>query len=330
MARFRSDQKMGYYPTPDRTLRFINQWLSFESKGRIKTRHILDPCCGEGRALWGISSWHGSSQSWGIELDVERAQEAAGELDNTIQSSIFDARINPLESMGLLYLNPPYDSEDGERMEMKFLKHSIKWLAPGGILCFVVPEHLFERKDDRDWIAQHFDKITVMRAHREDFLANYKQAILFGVKRSKRLESADMPAPPYGHIEDFRETEYLVPATEGPTVFQTNGGVTPEEIYKHREASLKSIMGLIKNKEIRAVKPITLARKGHIVSLLSGGALNGKIQDKDGRFIVVKGYSSRISSVSTEEDKEITRDTYSIGIRMMKEENGKWKWEDIS
>lgn len=329
MARLMSDQKMGFYPTPITSLHLIARWMTFETTRKLNKCHILDPCCGEGEALSHIAGWHGSSTTWGVETDVERVQAAADNgLDNVLQSSIFDVRINPLETMGLLYLNPPYDSEDGERMEMKFLRHSIKWLAPGGVLCFIVPEHIFERKDDREWIAQHFTDITVKRIHREDFPA-YQQVVLFGVKRSKRVESADIPCPPYQHIEDCRCKEYPVPATEGPTVFQTSGGVTPEEISKYRENSIKAIMGLVKNKEIRAVKPITLVRKGHLVALLSGGLLNGKIHDTNGDFIVVKGYSSRITSVATEDDKEITRDTYSIGIRVMSKEKKKWKWEDI-
>ena len=59
-----------------------------------------------------------------------------------ILCSIFDARVNPLGSMGLLFLNPPYDTEEGERVEMKFLKHSLKWLCPDGVLIFIVPEHI--------------------------------------------------------------------------------------------------------------------------------------------------------------------------------------------
>ena len=71
--------------------------------------------------------------------------------------------------MGLLWLNPLYNSENGERTEMKFLKHSIKWLCYHGILVFIVPEHILEREKDRVWIGQHFSDITFLRLDRDDY-----------------------------------------------------------------------------------------------------------------------------------------------------------------
>ncbi|MCZ2078130.1 MAG: hypothetical protein LC130_24390 [Bryobacterales bacterium] len=48
-----------------------------------------------------------------------------------------------IESLSLLYLNPPYQFESGEgrnaRMEQVFLEHCYRWLKPGGVLILVVP-----------------------------------------------------------------------------------------------------------------------------------------------------------------------------------------------
>jgi integrase len=50
----------------------------------------------------------------------------------------------PAESVSFLYLNPPYDLEVGQtnnqRMELVFLEHTYRWLKPGGVLIFVIPQ----------------------------------------------------------------------------------------------------------------------------------------------------------------------------------------------
>src|SRR5258708_39319205 len=48
-----------------------------------------------------------------------------------------------VESFSLLYLNPPYDSEvssfGNQRMELLFLRRTLRWLVNGGVLVMVVP-----------------------------------------------------------------------------------------------------------------------------------------------------------------------------------------------
>jgi hypothetical protein len=53
--------------------------------------------------------------------------------------------------------------------------------------------------------------------------------------------------------------------------------------------------------------------------------LDGKVETPDGGFILVKGFSDRVVTTWTDEEagKEITKSTYSVGIRVM-EEGGKW------
>ena len=159
MARLAADSRMSFYPTPDRSLDHIVRWIGREHarRGQDKLVHVMDPCCGEGAAFNALCQ--GSNlypfTSWGIELDIERAGKASFCIQNVINTSIFDARVNPLESCGLLFLNPPYShSPNGKREEMNFLKHSIKWLCPGGILVFIVPEPI--TSDNRAWIGQDF------------------------------------------------------------------------------------------------------------------------------------------------------------------------------
>ena len=331
MARLAADSKMSFYPTPHRSLGYIVQWISREytRRGQGKVVHVMDPCCGEGAAL---STVCGEShlypfRSWGIELDVERAQQASFCIQNVINVSIFDARVNPLESCGLLWLNPPYDhSPNGKREEMNFLKHSIKWLCSGGVLVFIVPEFIVI--DNGAWVSQHFENIRVSRLHKADF-PSYKQVVLFGIKRPLRVEEGSFPQPPYEYIDDVPcDAPYIVPPTNGPSVFQGNETITDEEVLKNREKAESFINQSIKKLrrgEIRTLSPVLPLRKGHLVSLLTAGGLNGKIQTEDGGFIVVKGFGDRVTTTREEGNAQITRDTYAVGIRVI-EPTG---WYDI-
>jgi hypothetical protein len=61
----------------------------------------------------------------------------------TLQANTLDVRC-PVESLSLLYLNPPYDFEAGQtgnqQLELVFLEHTFRWLKPGGVLIFVIPQ----------------------------------------------------------------------------------------------------------------------------------------------------------------------------------------------
>lgn len=331
MARLAADSKMGFYPTPDHSLDCIVDWISREyaRRGQDKVVHVIDPCCGEGAALSTVCQESNlyPFRSWGIELDVERAQQASFCIQNVINVSIFDARVNPLESCGLLWLNPPYDhSLNGKREEMNFLKHSIKWLCPGGVLVFIVPE--FVAIDNPAWISQHFESIKIFRLHKADF-PSYKQVVLFGIKRPLRVEEGSFPQAPYEYIDDVRcHAPYIVPPTDGPSVFQGNENITDEEVLKNRgkmESFINQSIKNLKRGEIKTLSPILPLRKGHLVSLLTAGGLNGKIQTEDGGFIVVKGFGDRVTTTREEENAQITRDTYAVGIRVI-ESTG---WYDI-
>jgi predicted RNA methylase len=324
MARLASDAKMGFFPTPHETLNWVCKFLDFD-----EGVHILDPCCGDGEALgelnWCPNNRH-MATTYGVELDTERAGDASRNLDHLIQGSIFEVRINPLNCVGLLWLNPPYGSEGGERVEMRFLKHSIKWLCPNGILVFLVPEPIFEKEKNGKWIAQNFYDCRLFRFHRKDYPA-FKQAVMIA-KRRAEVTDAELPSPPYQYIEDEAPEDplYLIPCTEGPKVFQATDSVTDEEVLANHPGLLREVGKLIGDHDgLRSMRPLLPLRKGHLVALLTAGLLDGRMETPEGP-IWIKGFSDRVSSTRIEEDKEITCDTYSVGIRVLEKGGG---WYDI-
>lgn len=323
MARLASEAKMGYYPTPDETLEKIISYLrvsyGFDSEGV----HLLDPCCGEGEALQEIANAIGwRAKTYGVELDADRVICAGSVLRHVIHGSLFEVRINPLGCMGLLWLNPPYGSEASERYEMKFLKHSVKWLCEHGILAFLVPESILGNEKNRFWISQNFYGCRVYRFTRKDY-SRFNQVVLLGRKKTN-AGGEEIAPPPYPHIEDVEvDIVYSIPETKGPEVFQGADTFTDEEILVNRSRMINEIQRLIGEKRgIREITPLLPLRKGHLVALLTAGFLDGKIETLEGP-IWVKGYSDRVVFKWTEDDREITRHTYSVGIRVL-EEKGVW------
>ena len=323
MARLESNAKMGYYPTPQQTLFRIPDWLEFPKPAGTKSCHVLDPCCGTGEALQHVHYRNPHITTYGIELDAQRIMEACERLRFTAHGSIFDARINPLGSIGLLYLNPPYDWDEGERLEMKFLKHAHKWLCADGVLVFLVPELIFSYEKHRNWIGQHFCDIRVVRVAKADYPA-FKQVLLFGKKRKEREETGTVGTPPYSHIEDVAASIYLVPLTDAPRVFQGADTITDEEVLNHWPGLIREIESISRRCDgTKQLSPLLPLRKGHLISLLTAGILDGKVDTVDGPMIL-KGFSDRVESKYYEDDKEITHDTFSVGIRVIEPQKGVW------
>jgi len=333
MARLAAKEKMGFYPTPPHTLKVIvRKFLRGSSFDDDSMHHFLDPCCGEGEALQEACGWLYPAKSWGIELDVERAASASDVLDEVVQGSIHNVGIGPEGSMGLLWLNPPYDdSDESEREEMRFLKHSVKWLCPGGILVFIVPERIFEQEKNRRWISGWFKECSLYRIVEEEY-GRFKQAVLFGRKRAVRSDvPPDLPRPPYPYMPEFYKPApvptYEIPCTTGPSVFTGRTVVSDEDIVSagaETRAMIRKL--LLKDRLQGALSPLFPLRKGHLISLITAGFLNGRVTTGTGvmDFILIKGYSERVSSVRTEGDREITTETYRVGVRVIDPRAGRW------
>ena len=63
------------------------------------------------------------------------------------------------------YLNAPYDLEVGQtnnqRLELVFLEHTYRWLKPGGVLEFLIPQP--QLKPCARVLSEHFTELSVFR-----------------------------------------------------------------------------------------------------------------------------------------------------------------------
>ncbi len=328
MARPEARKKMGYYPTPVSTMRCIKSKIKLQASATL-----IDPCCGEGHALshMAYKDEPERAESYGIEPDTQRVTEATCRIDNLLSGSIYDAIIRPLESFSLLYLNPPYDWEKGERMEFLFLKQSHKWLQKGGVLVYLVPEHCLSINKITHWIGRRYEHIRVYRFTKEDYPL-FKQVALFGIKRAVEADEGEFPKGSYPHIEDSGDDLiYTIPPGKEPAVFELKG-ISEKDIHSYKPAALQNLFEAIhrgsEKSGVNLLSPIFPLRKGHLVSLLMSGVLNGDLKTK-GNHLVFKCFTERSRSTRTEKagqtTKEITLDTYISGIRVIERS----KWYDV-
>src|SRR5438093_77379 len=138
--------RLGYFPLPLGEARRIRTCLLYPTSATS----AIDPCVGDGSAFLAITEG-ACVRHYGIELDAYRAEQAAARVEEMIQCNCLDVSC-PVESFGLLFLNPPYDWTIGEnrneRTERLFLMHAYRWLRPGGVLILVVSaDHVRECGD---------------------------------------------------------------------------------------------------------------------------------------------------------------------------------------
>jgi len=151
--------RMGYFPLPISEAQRIRKFLLFPDR----PSSALDPCVGDGSAFEAITNG-AEVLRYGIELDVFRTEQARQRIPNIIQGNTLEVQC-PVECIGLLYLNPPYDwtlgPADSRRIEQLFLSHTYRWLKSGGVLIFVIPgERLAECSQI---LASHFRDVWVYR-----------------------------------------------------------------------------------------------------------------------------------------------------------------------
>jgi Uncharacterised methyltransferase family (DUF6094) len=128
---------LGFFPLPTAEAELLRNCLAFAPEFLA-----VDPCVGDGAAFT-VLLQGSTGRRYGIEIDANRSEKARSLGIETLHANTMDVRC-PAESISLLYLNPPYDLEVGQtnnqRLELVFLEHTYRWLKPGGVLIFVIPQ----------------------------------------------------------------------------------------------------------------------------------------------------------------------------------------------
>lgn len=320
MTRLNSKAKAGFYPTPPEMTRLIASCLKAPCN---EAWRALDPCAGEGTALATLAvSFNRKATTYGIELDKNRAEKAEKVLDHVLNASYEAIRIFA-NSFGLLWLNPPYDSDvtqPGRRLEYAFLKRCSNWLVPEGVLVYIIPDYQITPKI-ASLLSSRFENVSVHRFP-DPHYARFRQCVIFGVKRNREVidEAAAFRigkcAEGIGQPLTERGVVHSIPSTEeGKDNFQFYlADVEPEEILKEARAmgvwTVPEFRDALSPRVETSIEPLLPLRKGHIAMLLAAGCLGNALLEKDGRRVVVKGQLEKRSldkSSAEERETGITR-----------------------
>jgi hypothetical protein len=177
--------KLGFFPLPIAEAKRLRNCLIAEGEFSA-----LDPCVGDGVAFAHLVAGM-QARRYGIEIDAYRAEQAKVLGIETLQASTFDV-CSPAEAFSLLYLNPPYDLETGpshnQRLELVFLEHTYRWLKPGGVLVFIIPQP--QLRVCARVLSEHFADLSVYRLT-ELASSQYKQIAVLGVRRKRHQHARD-------------------------------------------------------------------------------------------------------------------------------------------
>jgi hypothetical protein len=325
-----------FYPTPSRVVEMIADAIDV----RTVPRHVrlalrdadpvpekgalLDPCAGTGEPAAYLASRWGLA-SYGVELQAERAAEAAARMDVCLRGSYHQIEVDNKGAFSVLFLNPPYDdatTDDGvsARQEVLFLRATLEHLVHDGLLVYVVPRRILRNQALVDLFRRHFRRVQVWKFPEPEVEA-FDQVVV--VARMYRPEYAgygyygevsalaDDDFPVLGSVpyRDINETEIDVPV-------QTVGsfslhGTAPEEICPSHDIDDPSgayasqhWLALTGDRDDAADAPLMAPRPGHQAMLLAAGQLNGL--ELDG--CLVKGGSEKVVSTIEHENETVERE----------------------
>lgn len=227
--------KLGFFPLPTAEAERLRKCLTFSPEFSA-----VDPCVGDGAAFTRLLEGT-RARRYGIEIDANREEQARELGIETVHANTMDVRC-PAESVSVLYLNPPYDLESGQtnnqRLELMFLEHTYRWLKPGGVLIFVIPQP--QLKPCARILSEHFSDLTVYRLT-EPASVQYKQVAVLGKHRKRHQHLRDSELlnsvrwlemlswkPDLADLTDRPAVSYEVPPS-GP-VLLTNTGIPLDEV----------------------------------------------------------------------------------------------------
>ena len=309
--------KLGYFPLPSAEAERIWRCLKFPGVRFA----ALDPCIGDGGAFAKITGDEHALR-YGIELDAYRAEQARAVAHEVIHGNALDVHCS-VESLSLLYLNPPYQFECGEgrnaRMEQVFLEHCYRWLKSGGVLILVVPGDKLYVCDQV--LAVHFKEKRAYRLTAPDSV-KYKQVVLFGVRRTRRerdrLQDFDVSRARNRIHGMSRDWEALPSLSDIPAAFYpipdsgpanlVNRGLPLDEIedlLPKSAAYRQALRVLFPPTQSVKGRPLTPLHAGHVAICAVSGMLNGIFGAGEARHVAAWS-STKAVTVSTEEAEDGT------------------------
>ncbi|MBE7520653.1 MAG: class I SAM-dependent methyltransferase [Thermoflexaceae bacterium] len=334
MARLESTATAQFYPTPPSVVERVAALVRHAQPSHRRAVRLLDPCCGAGDALRQFADAVGEAETYGIEIEQHRAADARRALDHVIAGSAFAVRV-AADAFSCLWLNPPYDQDEGgRRLEHSFLIAIGRTLTAGGVLVYIVPQARLAQS--ARYLSAHFDDLRCYRFQDPEHEA-FGQCALLGRKRKVQAVAPDMRATierwATGEIPILPESGTVGPLFDLPPlpsglITFASQFVEPEEAaVEARQRGLWANPALVERlwpAEERAVRPLMPLRRGHLAVMVAAGFLNNIVLDDGARRVLVKGRVSKASRnvESADPDVEVEREFLRTSVVMLDLESG--------
>jgi SAM-dependent methyltransferase len=327
MARLESVARAGYFPTPPQVATTIARHLSPAAGNSRRVIRVLDPCAGTGEAA-NILAQSLGAESFGIELNEERATAAGQRLDHVLHKSAFSVRLAN-GAFSCLFLNPPYDYDDeSRRLEHAFLTSLTRALCPGGVLVFIAPQARLAVS--ARYLASQYASIQAYRFPDPEFGA-FRQMVLFGARKRQATPSptvqADLEAWSRGNLQPLPDEPSrpiaVVPSLPGGDVLFTSLTVDPEGAAaeaRRRGAWVQAeLTEQLWPPDEQPVRPLMPLRRGHLALLIAAGLLNNCALRHADRHVLVKGrtFKEVVAVDSEDDDIEIRREVIRTSVTVL-------------
>ena len=328
--------KLGFYPTPQRIVDHIAARLTPEQPD--KTLTFLDPCAGTGQALYDVVTEFGKTHAipYAIEPDRTRYDELK-RVFNTFHVNAHNCTLEDTviahNSFSCLYLNPPYDYHyDNElgtekktktiRKEIHFLRRTTPYLAPHGLLVFIVPDHILT-PNLIEYLSTRYYNLDAYKFPEPEY-QDYKQIVITGNKKPK-----PEPVPPTLELHNYSEADaptLSLPPTSAVKLFKTFK-LNPSDLAALLELRLDDLLKPLtptSHASLTTATPPLPLHLGHLSLLLAAGHINGILGAGQDRHVVrgsvIKRTSVKNESHATENGQCFTttkRDNYTVSIKLL-------------
>lgn len=288
----------------------------------------LDPCAGTGAALRQLADAIGG-ETFGIELEADRYEEAAGALDHALPGSAFSARIEE-GAFSCLFLNPPYDVDlDAKRAEHTFLTGTTKVLRPGGLLIYVVQQRRLALS--ARYLAGHYRDLACWRFP-DGLFERFEQVVVFGTKREEAVSDAagratveswaSEPLPALPVAGDVKQLRTLPVMPAGDVLFTSFSFDPAEAAAEARRSGVWAHAPLIERlwpPEERRVRPLMPLRRGHLAVMVAAGFLDSIVLDSGRQRLLVKGrtYKVWLPVYSPDPEVEVEREVMRTSVTVL-------------
>lgn len=306
--RLAAKESAGYFPTPPSIVEILKTYL----RPSGTNHNLLDPCCGTGAALAKLAKSLPKSATYGNELEQKRADKARKRLAVATCGPTEFLQVDGLFSM--ILLNPPYtEGDSGERQEIEFLEMATPWLCEGGLLIYIVPEHLLKEYTASKYLGDWYTGIQVRRFPQPEY-ERFKQVVVLAVKRgekdrySRSVDYEISRLAESGDIPDLipNEFSFSIPVTPQIAKFEVS---MPELSQALEEAEEYGVMAserwrMVMGGEhgIDGFRPLMPMKAGHVALLAAAGFVDGcRIGDA-----LLKGYTLRYTETRQEKKGNVT------------------------